>query len=429
MMNVRRSLTLMLGALLLVSPTAFAQSLRETLKDIDTAPHWIIDDLPKALSEARANGKPLLVVLRCIPCPPGRTLDTQVMQPQKDLEQLERNFVCVRIVQTNGLDLKTFQYDYDMSWSSMFLNADGTIYGRYGTRVTSGPGSDSHLSLAAFRKAAERALELHKNYPANRQQLAGKTGPAPQYRVPEEIPGLEDKPSVAATRQNCIHCHMIREHILRDKWLEGRLTLADVRVFPMPENIGLTTDLDDGLLVKSVQDGSPAAQAGLSAGDRLIQLNGQPLISLADIQWALHTAPEETRLPVTVQRGGQTLDKTIALGGDWKQSDIAWRASSWYGLRQGVKFDPLPEADKQRRGIPADGLALVIKGMYGQGGPKLQQAGLRMGDIIVAVDGQAKAMTESEFLIDLRLNRGPQDSVKFTVLRGDARRDFTVPMW
>jgi len=52
-----------------------------------------------------------------------------------------------------------------------------------------------------------------------------------------------------------------------------------------------------------------------------------------------------------------------------------------------------------------------------------------MNDVIVAVDAKTAAMTESDFLVYLRLTHGPKDSVKFTVLRGDQRRDLTVPLW
>src|SRR5690606_35491190 len=149
---------------------------------------------------------------------------------------------------------------------------------------------------------------------------------APEYRTPREIPGLEGKPVRAATRQDCIHCHMVKEYALRAKWEQGRLSEEDLWVYPMPERIGLTMDVDDGLLIEAVEEGSPADKAGLAVGDELVSLAGQPLISLADIQWALHTAPTEARPPVTVRRQGQTLKKTIALSGDWKKSDISWRA-------------------------------------------------------------------------------------------------------
>lgn len=418
-------------SLLLLVPALPAQSeLQQVLKDTDLAPHWIYDDLPRAMAQAKATAKPLLVVLRCVPCPPGRTLDQQVNRPDGELEKLEQQFVCVRIVQTNGLDLKLFQYDYDQSWCAMFLNADGTIYGRYGTRSSSGPKSDSYLTRSSFEKALARVLELHRHYPANREQLAAKAlSTEPEWRSPVQIPGLIDRPRSATSRQTCIHCHMVREFQLRAKWEQGRLTAADLHVYPLPQNIGLTMDLQDGLRVESVLAGSPADKAGLADGDELLTLGGQPLVSLADIQWVLHIAPAETSLPVTFRRKGQTLQKTITLSGNWKESDLAWRASSWYGLRHGLQTQPLAPADKQKRGIAADRLALVVKGLFGKGAGPLQKAGLRVGDVIVAVDGKSADRTESQFLIDLRLNHGPRDKVTFTVLRGQERHELVVPMW
>src|SRR5262245_57653930 len=119
------------GVWLLVAAMGYAKSpLGESLKDIDVADHWIYDDWPAAVQQAKATGKPILAVCRCAPCPPGKTLDAAVMQPDPALAEIEKKFVCVRIIQGNRLDLDLFQYDYDMSWSAMFLNADKTIYGR-----------------------------------------------------------------------------------------------------------------------------------------------------------------------------------------------------------------------------------------------------------------------------------------------------------
>ncbi len=427
-MQVSRWLTV--GAVLVLAPAVRAQSeLGRSLKDIEVAPHWVYDDLPRALGQARESGKPLLVVLRCVPCAAGHALDEKVMRPGPDLERLEKQFVCVRLIQTRGLDLQLFQLDYDQSWSAFFLNADRMIYGRYGTRTGSGPDSDTYLSVASFRKAAERALELHRGYPANKARLACKVGKGPEYPVPEKIPGLEGRAKGPTTRQTCIHCHMIREHILRAKWEQGRLTPADLWAYPMPDNLGLTLDREDGLRIKAVAAGSPAAAAGLGAGDHLVALDGQPLVSLADVQWVLHTAPAEGRLAVTLRRGGHTLDKTVALSGRWKEADLAWRASSWYGLRQGLQTAPLSAAEKRRRGLAPDEMALAVKGLYGRGKAVLEKAGLRQGDVLVAVDGRSGALTESQFLADLRLRHGPKDTVKFTALRGDRRREVMVPMW
>ncbi len=403
--------------------------LGETLKDIEVASHWIYDDWPRAVAKAKSTGKPLLVVLRCVPCPPGRSLDAQVMRPDRELESLEKQFVCVRLIQANNLDLDLFQYDYDMSWSAMFLSPDLTVYGRYGSRDANGPASDRLLSVRGFRKAAERALELHQRFPANKTVLAAKTGRPSEYDHPRQISGLGDRPAMAAAKQDCIHCHMVKEYAMRAKWLQGRLTEKDLWVYPMPERIGLTMDVDDGLIVEDVAENSPASRAGIVRGDNLVTLNQQPLVSTADIQWVLHHAPDDGQLSVTLRRNGKLVERTIQVSGGWKKSDIAWRASSWYGLRQGVKLEPLSETEKKQRGIAPDRLALVVKGLYGRGGPHVRQAGLQVNDVVVAVNNRTQVMTETDFLAYLRLQHGPEDSIRLKVLRNGNTHEFTIPLW
>jgi hypothetical protein len=413
------------------APADERSPLGQALKDVQPAEHWIYDDWPRAVAAARQSGKPLWVVVRCVPCPPGRALDQAVAQPDPELAALQQQFVCVRLIQANSLDLALFQYDYDMSWSALFMNADGTIYGRYGSRNASGPHSDSLLSLAALRKAAERALALHAAYPANRQSLQGKTGPRPAYRTPRDIPGLQEKPpqAQAQTHNSCIHCHMVKEYALRAKWQAGQLTEDDLYVYPLPQQVGLSLDLEDGLTVRGVTPGSPAEAAGVKVGDQLHSLGGQPLISLADVQWVLHHAPHRGTLPIEVLREGRKLALTLALDGPWKKSDLAWRVSSWYALRQGLKTEPLAAARRAELGLPPHGMALEVKGLFGKGEPKLKAAGLKVGDVIVAMDGRSPEMSESDFLVALRVQHGPHDAVRLTILREGHRRELTIPMW
>jgi serine protease Do len=244
-------------------------------------------------------------------------LDEQVVRQDAELQKLEQQFVCVRLVQMKGVDLRLFQFDYDQSWAAFFLNADGTIYGRYGTRAGDKQHATTHISVPSFKKALERALELHKGYPTNKAQLAAKLGPEPRYSVAEQIPGLEDRARGPTTPKNCIHCHMIGEHLRALKYSEKRLSPADIWIYPLPENLGLKMEVDDGLLVEKVLPDSPALRAGVEVGDELVAMNRQPLVSQADIQWVLHQAPVETKIAVTLSRNGQILQKTIALTGNW----------------------------------------------------------------------------------------------------------------
>lgn len=53
---------------LLSSPSLQAQNrLRKSLVDDQVAAHWIYDDYPRAVAQAKATGKPILALLRCVP--------------------------------------------------------------------------------------------------------------------------------------------------------------------------------------------------------------------------------------------------------------------------------------------------------------------------------------------------------------------------
>ena len=71
---LQRSIILTFSFALLLAcfaPVNAAEDRRErVLKDraeVGTDPHWIYNDLPKAISEAARTRKPMLVVFRCIP--------------------------------------------------------------------------------------------------------------------------------------------------------------------------------------------------------------------------------------------------------------------------------------------------------------------------------------------------------------------------
>ena len=64
--------------------------------------------------------------------------DEQVVRHDPQIKNLMDQFVRVRIVQANGMDLSLFQFDLDLTFAVFLMNADKTIYGRFGSR------SDQH---------------------------------------------------------------------------------------------------------------------------------------------------------------------------------------------------------------------------------------------------------------------------------------------
>ena len=60
-------------------------------------------------------------------------------------------FVLVRLIRAETLDMSIFQFDTDLAFAVFFLNADKTVYGRYGSRSSFGD-SERDISLDSLRK-------------------------------------------------------------------------------------------------------------------------------------------------------------------------------------------------------------------------------------------------------------------------------------
>ena len=178
---------------------------------LEAGTRWNYDDVEGGFALAAKSGKPLLVVLRCIPCLACMGIDTSVLE-EAGLAPLLDQFVCVRVINANSLDLARFQFDFDLSFSAILFNGDGTVYGRYGSwQHQKDP---VNKSTAGFRKTLEAGLELHRDYPANKSSLAGKQGAPVPYRTPIEFPTLAGKYQSklnwdGKVVQSCVHCHMI----------------------------------------------------------------------------------------------------------------------------------------------------------------------------------------------------------------------------
>ena len=436
-------LTISLVLLLALSTAVQAQTREEKVladrKKVEAEGFWIYADMAKGFAAAKKSGKPLLVILRCIPCEECVKLDDELIDQDARVKPLLNEFVCVRIVSTNGLDLALFQFDYDQSFAAFMLNADGTIYGRFGTRShrTSWAGD---VSVEGLAKALQGALDLHGNYPQNREQLALKKGPPPQVASPEKFPSLRDKygPTItyeAKVVQSCIHCHQIGD-VEREQFRASGEAIPKNLLFPYPhpKTLGLIFDPKEKATLESVDRDSLSAQAGFRAGDVILELEGQPLLSIADVQWVLHQAsPLGATLQATVLRDGKEQTLTLALPKDWRQrGDIDWRASTW-GLRRmatgGMVLETATAQQRSQAGLSSKGMALHVK-FVGQYGPHAaaKQAGFRMGDIIVAFDNQSNLERESDLLAYALTNCKSGSQVSVAVVRDAKKIEIRLPM-
>lgn len=335
----------------------------------------------------------------------------------------------MRVIQGWGLDLSLFQFDGDMTLAVFFLNAERTIYGRYGTKHA----RDS--SLEGLVNAAEGALELHRR--PDKAALAAKTGPAPRWRTPEVMPALLKRHSKGdVSSYGCIHCHTVREGEMISRWLGGE-SLPDRLLwqYPLPNVLGLNVEAKDGRTVRSVSNNTAAQAAGFKAGDALVKVEGQPPISIADLQWALHQAPETGEVAFEVERAGRPLKLTVPLGEGWRKR-IPFHRNNTTGFLQmkvaGFFGDVLSGGERQKRGLADEALGLRVSYMPSAKDPdpnlNAARAGLRVGDVITEVDGRKGRMTADEWLAYLFQKKKPGETLELTVLRAGAAQKIPVPL-
>lgn len=431
----------------LLASALLTTALAETVKDREKAvrtdkaemqndARWIYNDWQKGFAEAKRTGKPLLVVLRCVPCLSCMGLDSSVLT-SAPLTPLLDQFVCVRLINANAIELAKFQFDYDLSFSTLFFNADGTVYGRYGS--WSHQKDPTEKTTLGYQRALEAALAIHTAYPVNKTALAGKQGEPTPFATPIEIPLLAGKYKRDLDWEgkvvgSCVHCHQIGDAYRSYYRDQGKPLPSDlIYPMPMPETLGLTLEPDHIAKVKSVLPGSVAAKAGVQVGDQFSTLGGQLLLSIADFAWALHRAGESGPLNANVTRAGKAQSLVLNLPTGWRsKADISKRVGTWpmramaFG---GMVLTDLTDEERLTRGLSKDKLGLFVKGLgqYGKHATA-KNAGFRKDDVLVELNGQSARITEGELIGQLLQTTKPGEKLKATVLRGDQRVELLLPM-
>jgi hypothetical protein len=312
------------------------------------------------------------------------------------------------------VNLNVFDFDYDLTWAAFFMNADEKIYGRFGGRDASSP--DKYLTLNGLKHALREALAAHRREPKDKPG----NDPKPLRTVEQYSAAKRLKPDA------CIHCHQVYDFRREELKSAGKWTTEEIWVYPLPDNVGLTLDVDEGNKVKAVAEKSATDKAGLRAGDILKTLNKVPVASFADAQYALQRAPAKGQIAVSWQRDGKTMTGELPLAEGWRKTDISWRESMW-GLEPSpcVHGKDLTAEEKKALGIPEKALA------FRQGNfvpPPSREAGIRQDDIILGIDNKSLEMTMLQFNTYIRLNYKIGDRITFNIIRNGKRLDLPMTL-
>ena len=199
------------------------------------------------------------------------------------------------------------------------------------------------------------------------------------------IPSNLAKPIIAELKQ--------QGHIER-----GWLGVAIQDLTPdLSRGLGLTSD--QGALVSSVQDNSPAAAAGLQSGDVVLSFAGHQITSPKDLSRVVAETPSGTQAPVVIWRKGaqQTVTVTIAQ----LTEDVASAAAPTGAgdvapgndtvAQLGATLAPVNDQTREQFGLADEATGVVIADLDPDSA--LAGQGVRPGDIIERVNDREVATT------------------------------------
>lgn len=330
--------------------------------------------------------------------------DEQVVRLEQ-IEDIADEFVRVRLARIEDVDLRLFEFDLDLTFMVFFLNADEQVYGRFGGRVSED--AESRQSLAGLRYAMQAALDSHQS---------GAVSPALQKRGTSK-----DFWTLPATSGNagCVHCHQAKEILYDDLKQTGQWSQDLAWRYPPPDNLGFILDVDRGNVVSQVDPYSSAAETGLKSGDVVEELNGLPVRSFADAQFALDRAPKSGSLPIAWKRGEESLIGNLSLSAGWRKTDISWRPSLAGMIATApVNGEDLTLAERNAYGLAPKQLAFRQKSKVGT---VARSAGILAGDIVIGFDGQTLESDAYQFQDYVRCNYVSGDIVTVELIRQGKR--------
>lgn len=92
------------------------------------------------------------------------------------------------------------------------------------------------------------------------------------------------------------------------------LTAATKEALNQDVELGVTVKADQGVVVVGIARNSPAASAGLKPGDVIQTVDGRSIKTADDVQQAVEASKIGTRLPIQIDRSGQSLTVTVSPG-------------------------------------------------------------------------------------------------------------------
>jgi serine protease Do len=232
------------------------------------------------------------------------------------------------------------------------------------------------------------------------------------------IPSNLAKPIIAELKQ--------QGHIDR-----GWLGVAIQELTPdLTQGMGLSSD--KGALVSSVQDSSPAAEAGIKSGDVVLNFGDHDITSPKDLSRIVAETPSGTSVPVKIWRKGseQTVNVKIApmkedvASADGKGNGSKGGSATPDTAQQlGATLAPVTEETRQQFGLADNAQGVVIADL--EQDSALADQGVRPGDVIERINDR-KVANPTDVAKALEEARADKRSVAVMLITRDGNDHFVA---
>jgi len=214
----------------------------------------------------------------------------------------------------------------------------------------------------------------------------------------------------------------LARHVAEALISEGKVVRGYLGVVPQEITRDLAEardlDVDDGILIASVEAGTPADDAGLEPGDVLVEFGGVKIANVSQFRMAVAAVAPEEQVDMKILRDGRTRDLTATLR---ERPDSFAAAEEPVEEREeieptwlGIDVVALDDAMADDFDIEAEHGVL---GVNVEGGSPAADGGLLVGDIIVSIgDREVTGLRDYRRIVsDLE---GSTRAVAFMVQRG-----------
>jgi len=209
--------------------------------------------------------------------------------------------------------------------------------------------------------------------------------------------------------------------IAKGKVVRGYLGIVPQEVSPdLAEGLGLKNA--NGVIVRSVQDDSPARKAGLEVGDVILKIDSRDIPSIDKFRQMVAEIKVGTKVELSVRRESKDL-KLSALIGELPGDDTAAPAppkegKPWLGIKRVLA---VTSAEARQMGI-ADKQGVVIREL--EAGSAADDAGLRPGDVIKKIDDR-NIVSLDDYQAAAKQDKGSRPRV-LLVKRGENMQFFAI---